>query len=167
MLPKPSFLEGSVGSLRPFLPQVSALHHLCGRYIGHRSMAISGKDKGGGHHSTGVDDEEMARAMGIDIRLVFSAVFVLASGLAGLTGVFGGPILGAFVGAEWEVLTLALVVVIIGGLGSILGAFVGSLAIGLLQVFTVVLLPAFSYFAVFAPMAITLAFRPYGFFGKK
>ena len=167
MLPKPSFLEGSVPLLGFFFPTYRLFIIFVGIILAIGLWLFQERTKAGAIIRAGVDDEEMARAMGIDIRFVFSAVFILASALAGITGVLGGPILGAFVGAEWEVLVLALVVVIIGGLGSILGAFVGSLAVGLLQVFTVALLPELSYFAIFAPMVIILAFRPQGFFGKK
>jgi branched-chain amino acid transport system permease protein len=167
MLPKPDFLDGSVRFLGLFFPIYRVFIIFVGVVLATGLWLFQEKTKAGAIVRAGVDDEEMARAMGINIRLVFSAVFVLASALAGLAGVLGGPILGAFVGAEWEVLAIALVVVIIGGMGSILGAFIGSLVIALLQVFTVVLLPGLSYFAVFAPMVIILALRPQGFFGKK
>ena len=70
-------------------------------------------------------------------------------------------------GAEWEILVLALVVVIVGGLGSLEGAMLGSLIVGLVDAYGRWLLPDFSYFMVFAPMAILLLFRPTGLFGKE
>lgn len=167
MLPKPGFLEWSIPLLGISFPTYRLFIILIGILLAIGLWLFQEKTRAGAIIRAGVDDEEMARVMGIDIRFVFSAVFVLASALAGIAGVLGGPILGAFVGAEWEVLVLALVVIIIGGLGSILGAFVGSLTVGLLQVFTMALLPELSYFAIFAPMVIILAFRPQGFFGRK
>lgn len=167
MLPKPSFLEGSVPLLGFSFPTYRLFIIFVGLIFAVGLWIFQEKTQVGAIIRAGVDDEEMVRLLGINIPLVFTCVFVLASALAGLAGVLGGPFYGVFIGAEWEVLVFALVVVIIGGSGSILGAFVGSIVIGLLQVFTVALLPELSYFAVFAPMAIVLSFRPQGFFGRK
>jgi branched-chain amino acid transport system permease protein len=79
----------------------------------------------------------------------------------------GGAFLTLYPGAEWEILVLALVVVIVGGLGSLEGAMLGSLVVGLVDAYGRWLLPDFSYFMVFAPMAILLLFRPTGLFGKE
>ena len=70
-------------------------------------------------------------------------------------------------GAEWDILVLALVVVIVGGLGSLEGAMVGSLIVGLVDAYGRWLLPEFSYFVVFGPMAVLLLFRPTGLFGRE
>jgi branched-chain amino acid transport system permease protein len=83
-----------------------------------------------------------------------------------LGGVIGGPLVGAYPGAEVEVLLLARVVVIVGGLGSIGGAFVGSLAVGLIDTFGRALLPELAMFTIFAPMASIVAVRPRGLFGR-
>ena len=115
----------------------------------------------------GVDDREMVSAMGINIDSLFGLVFALASFLAGMAGVIGGAFLTLYPGAEWEILVLALVVVIVGGLGSLEGAMIGSLLVGLLDAFGRWLLPEFSYFVIFAPMAILLLFRPTGLFGRE
>jgi branched-chain amino acid transport system permease protein len=79
----------------------------------------------------------------------------------------GGPLLGVYPGADFEVLLLAFVVVIIGGLGSLKGAFVGGLVVGLLDNFGKALFPEFALFTIFAPMAIILAVRPTGLFGVR
>jgi branched-chain amino acid transport system permease protein len=115
----------------------------------------------------GVDDREMVGAMGINIDRLFGLVFALASFLAGLSGVAGGAFLTLYPGAEWDILVLALVVVIVGGLGSLEGAMVGSLVVGLLDAYGRWLLPEFSYFIVFGPMALLLLFRPTGLFGRE
>lgn len=114
----------------------------------------------------GVDDQEMAKAVGVNVNLVFTGVFALGVGLAGLAGVLGGPIIGVFPGLDMEILLLALVVVVIGGMGSIKGAFVGSLAVGLLDNFGKALFPELAFFTIFAPMALVLAVRPKGLFGR-
>ncbi|MEE9269400.1 MAG: branched-chain amino acid ABC transporter permease [Candidatus Krumholzibacteria bacterium] len=115
----------------------------------------------------GVDDREMVDALGINVHRLFGLVFGLAAFLAGVSGVAGGAFLTLYPGAEWDVLVLALVVVIIGGLGSLGGAIVGSLIVGLIDAYGRWLFPEFSYFMVFGPMVILLLFRPTGLFGRE
>lgn len=114
----------------------------------------------------GVDDPEMARAAGVNVPLVFTGVFGLGVLLAALAGVLGGPMIGVFPGLDLEILLLALVVVVIGGMGSLKGAFVGSLLVGLLDNFGRALFPELAFFTIFAPMALVLALRPQGLFGR-
>jgi branched-chain amino acid transport system permease protein len=114
----------------------------------------------------GVDDEEMARGMGINVTLLFTVVFALGAFLAAVGGIMGGVFVGVYPGADFEVLLLAFVVVIIGGMGSLKGAFVGGLVVGLIDNFGKALVPEFALFTVFVPMAIILAVRPTGLFGK-
>ena len=113
-----------------------------------------------------VDDAEMAQGVGINVPRVSLAVFALGAGLAALGGVIGGGFLGVYPGADFEVLPYAFVVVIVGGLGSLPGAVAGSLLVGLLDNFGKALFPELSYFTLFAPMAIILAIRPTGLFGR-
>ena len=113
-----------------------------------------------------VDDGEMAQGVGINVPAVSLLVFALGAGLAALGGVIGGGFLGVYPGADFEVLPYAFVVVIVGGLGSLPGAMVGSLLVGLLDNFGKALFPELSYFTLFAPMALILALRPTGLFGR-
>ena len=113
-----------------------------------------------------VDDAEMAAGVGIRVPRVSLAVFALGAALAALGGVIGGGFLGVYPGADLEVLPYAFVVVIVGGLGSLPGAMVGSLLVGLLDNFGKALFPELSYFTLFAPMALILALRPTGLFGR-
>lgn len=114
----------------------------------------------------GVDDAETVSAMGVDIRRVFIYTFMLGSALAGLGGVMGGAFLTLYPTADSEILVFSLAVVIIGGRGSLMGAAVGSLLVGMLSTFGQVWFPELAYFVIFGPMAILLAFRPLGLFGK-
>ena len=114
----------------------------------------------------GVDDREMAEALGIDVKTVFTAVFGLGALLAGLAGVVGGAYLSLAPGADTQILTYALVVVVVGGLGSLRGAIIGALLVGLIYVFGQALLPNLAYFVLFAPMALVLILRPQGLFGR-
>ncbi len=113
-----------------------------------------------------VDDRAMAAAMGIRVDRVFAAVFTIGAALAGATGVLGAPVLGLSIGLEFDVLLLAVVVVVVGGIGSLTGAFVGSLAVGLLDAFARAKFPEISYFTIFAPVILILLVRPTGLFGR-
>jgi branched-chain amino acid transport system permease protein len=113
-----------------------------------------------------VDDEEMARGMGVNVGRLYFLVFGTTGILAGLAGAIGAPFLGAFQGAQFDVLLLALLVSVIGGLGSIPGAFIAALLIGILDTVGKSLFPELAHFTLFAPLLIILAFRPTGLFGK-
>ncbi len=115
----------------------------------------------------GVDDRETVSALGIDIQKIFFYVFVLAAALAGMAGVLGGSFLSLAPGVDSNILTLSLVVIIIGGKGSIKGTAFGALLIGLILSYARAFMPEFSYFFVFAPMVLVLAFKPEGLFGKR
>ena len=114
----------------------------------------------------GVDDMQMARAVGIPVSRLFTAVFCLGAGLAGAGGVLGGPILSAYPGLDADMLPLALIVVILGGVGSLLGAFVGSFIIGFVYTFGTALFPDLAYVILFLPMIVVIAYRPHGLFGR-
>jgi branched-chain amino acid transport system permease protein len=115
----------------------------------------------------GVDDPEMARVVGIRVSRLFTIVFALGAGLAGFAGIVGGPILSVYPGLDQDMLPLALVVVILGGTGSLLGSFVGSMIIGLIYNFGQALLPELAYFVLFLPMVLVLVLRPQGLFGRQ
>jgi branched-chain amino acid transport system permease protein len=114
----------------------------------------------------GVDDPEMVEAMGINIRRVFLGTFMLGAALAGLGGVIGGAFLTLYPTADSEILVFSLAVVIIGGRGSLVGAALGALLVGLLNAIGQVMFPELAYFVIFGPMALLLAFRPLGLFGR-
>src|SRR3989440_10959549 len=114
----------------------------------------------------GVDDPQMARAVGIPVSNLFTVVFCLGAALAGAGGVIGGPIMSAYPGLDADMLPLALIVVILGGVGSLLGAFVGSFITAAIYTFGSALLPDLAYVILFLPMILVIAFRPKGLFGK-
>jgi branched-chain amino acid transport system permease protein len=114
----------------------------------------------------GVDDMQMARAVGIPVSKLFTTVFCLGAALAGAGGVIGGPIMSAYPGLDAEMLPLALIVVILGGVGSLLGAFVGSFVTAAIYTFGSALLPDLAYVILFLPMIFVIAFRPRGLFGR-
>ncbi|MDP2728321.1 MAG: branched-chain amino acid ABC transporter permease [Dehalococcoidia bacterium] len=113
-----------------------------------------------------VDNEEMAGSTGINVARLMTVVFGLGAALAAISGVLGGASMSIYQGADMDVLLLALVVVILGGMGSLKGAFVAALLVGLLDNFGKAMFPEISQFTIFAPMAIMLAVRPTGLFGR-
>jgi branched-chain amino acid transport system permease protein len=115
----------------------------------------------------GVDDMEMAAGMGLPVSRLFTTVFCLGAALAGMGGVLGGPILSVYPGLDTDMLPLALVVVILGGIGSLLGAFAGSFIIGFVYTFGQTLLPDLAYVILFLPMVLVLVLRPRGLFGTR
>jgi branched-chain amino acid transport system permease protein len=115
----------------------------------------------------GVDDMQMARAVGIPVSRLFTIVFCLGSALAGAGGIIGGPILSAYPGLDADMLPLALIVVILGGVGSLAGAFIGSFIIGFIYTFGSALLPDLAYVILFLPMIFVIAVRPTGLFGRQ
>ncbi len=114
----------------------------------------------------GVDDPDMARVVGIRVSQLFTIVFALGAGLAAFAGVVGAPILSVYPGLDQDMLPLALVVVILGGSGSLLGSFVGSIIVGFIYNFGQALFPELAYFVLFLPMLLVLILRPQGLFGR-
>ena len=115
----------------------------------------------------GVDNFEMVSALGINVRRLFTIVFCLSGFLAGISGVMGGTFMMLVVGEDWRILTLTLIVIIIGGMGSLGGTIVGALITGLIYSFATAYIPEFSLFILFLPVAIILSIRPHGLFGTK
>jgi branched-chain amino acid transport system permease protein len=113
-----------------------------------------------------VDDAQMARGIGIDTNRISMIIFALGTFLAALGGVIGGGFLGVYPGLDFEMLPLAFAVVIIGGMGSLGGAAIGALAVGLADNFGKALFPEVSYFTLYAPMVLILAIKPTGLFGR-
>ena len=114
-----------------------------------------------------VDDAQMARGVGIDTSRISMFIFALGAFLAAMGGVIGGAFLGIYPGLDFEMLPLAFAVVIIGGMGSLGGAAIGALLVGLADNFGKALFPEVSYFTLYAPMALILAIKPTGLFGRE
>jgi branched-chain amino acid transport system permease protein len=166
-VPVPMFLRGPVflpGEL--VYPAYRLALMVLGLVVGVLLWLLYTKTQLGAIIRAGVDDREQVSASGINVNRLFIIVSALASFLAGLAGVAGGAFLTLYPGADWEILVYALVVVIVGGLGSLGGAMAGALIVGLLDAYGRWLLPEFSYFVLFGPIALLMLFRPHGLFGK-
>lgn len=167
-VPTPAYLRGSIvlpGDI--YYPRLRFALILFGAFAALSLWLLYKKTQIGAVVRAGVDDREIVNATGINVDRLFVLVSALASFFAGVAGVVGGAFLTLNPGAEWDILVLALVVVIIGGLGSLEGAILGSIIVGLLDAYGRWLLPEFSYFVLFGPMAILLLFRVTGIFGKE
>lgn len=110
----------------------------------------------------GVDDRVTVQTLGIDIEKIFVLVFCLGAYLAGLAGVVAAPVFGVYPGMDVSILILVLIVVVVGGMGSLKGAILGSLLIGMADTFGKILLPKFSSFAIYVLLAVILLARPGG-----
>jgi branched-chain amino acid transport system permease protein len=113
-----------------------------------------------------VDNQEMTEALGINVPVLRMAVFGLGAFLSASGGVIGTAFMGLYPGLDFEILPYAFVVVIVGGMGSLSGALVAAVLLGLADNFGKALFPEVSYFTLFAPMGIVLALRPSGLFGR-
>lgn len=166
-LPKPEILAASVRLGPLVFPSYRLFLIGLGAVMGVALWLLQERTKLGAMVRATVDDAEIARATGIDVSRLSTVVFGVGAALAALGGILAGPVLGVYPGADFEILLLAFVVVIIGGLGSLKGAFVGSLLVGCLDNFGKALFPELAYFTIFAPMAVILAVRPTGLFGTR
>jgi len=115
----------------------------------------------------GVDDKDMLAATGVNVHRLFAIVFAIGAGLAGLAGVVGGSALSIAPGEDIRYLLASLVVVIVGGMGSVGGAALGALLIGLAEQFGLAYSPTYGVVYTFIIMVVTLAFWPQGFFGRR
>jgi len=166
LLPKPSLFEGSVEIGNNFFAVYRLIMILIGVLIAIALWLFIGRTKMGALIRAGADDIEMARGLGISIPILFTGVFGLGAALSSFGGIMAGPLIGAHPGLEWDILLLSMAVVLIGGLGSLKGAFLGSLLVGLVDNFCKVLIPELGLFVIFGAVAFVLAFKPTGLFGK-
>lgn len=115
----------------------------------------------------GVDDRGMLSATGVNVHLVFAVTFAIGAGLAGFAGVVGGTALSIAPGEDVRYLLASLVVTIVGGMGSITGAAIGALLIGMAEQFGLAYSPTYGIVYTFLIMVVVLAFRPQGIMGKR
>lgn len=165
-IPAPRWLAGSLRAGVLVFPLYRIFICAVAASVALALWALLEKTRAGAAIRAAVDDREMAQGVGIRVPVLSAGVFALGASLAGLAGVVGGGFIGVYPGVDFEILPYAFVVVIVGGLGSLRGAIVGSLLVGVVDNFGKALFPELSYFTLFAPMAAVLALRPTGLFGK-
>lgn len=147
-------------------PSVRLFILLCAIFIGLGMWYVLNKSKLGMLIRAGVDDREMLAASGVRIQLIFVGVFAFGAGLAGIAGVVGGTFQSIAPGEDTRFLLSSLVVVIVGGMGSIPGAALGAVLIGCAEQFGSVYAPTYSVVLTFVIMVAVLAFRPQGLLGR-
>ncbi|MFD9942006.1 branched-chain amino acid ABC transporter permease [Nonomuraea sp. NPDC059023] len=162
-LPPPDGLDGSVlGSYPAYRVAVIA----AGLVIGGIVYWIFERTRAGALVRAAVDDPGMLAAIGVDVARVRLSVMLAGCGLATFAGVLGLPLLNLRAGLDSEVLVLALIVIVIGGLASVRGAVVGALLVGQVQTVGVALVPELAAYLLFAVMAAVLLWNPSGMFGR-
>jgi branched-chain amino acid transport system permease protein len=166
ILPTPRRLQGAVMVAGFVLPVYRIFVMAVGAALAVALWLVLERTRFGAQVRAAVDDPEIAQAMGINVPRLGTVMFGVGAALAGIGGILGSPFLGVYPGADLDVLTLAFAVVIIGGLGSLPGTLAGSLFVGLADNIGKALVPELSYITFFAPMALVLALRPQGLFGR-
>jgi branched-chain amino acid transport system permease protein len=165
-LPVPALLAGSVEILPGIsYPTFRLAILFVGLVVAAALYVVITHTRAGMWVRAGASDRSMASAIGVDIQLMFSLLFAVGSSLAGLAGVMAGPILTVQVGMGEPILILSLVVTVIGGIGSVRGAFFAALSVGIIDTFGRILFPpAIGSMMIFLLMAGVLAYRPQGLF---
>lgn len=166
-IPIPAGLGGATHALGATFATYSLFLLGVAVLVGIGLIAVSRLTRIGAILRAGVTDRAMVELLGINLPLVFTLTFGFGAALAGLAGVVAAPEQAIFPGMDANVLILALVVVVLGGLGSIEGALAGSALIGLTNSFGVTFFPQFAIALVFAVMALVLVVRPAGLFGRR
>jgi branched-chain amino acid transport system permease protein len=165
-LPYPASLQGSMEAGNIVFPSYRLFVVVVAALVGLALWVVNEKTLIGARLRATVDDPEMAAATGINVARLSGLVFAAGAGLAAFGGVMGGPILGGYAGVDFDLLPLAFIVVIVGGMGSLKGALVGSIVVGMIDNFGKALVPELSYFTLFAPMIVVLALKPTGLYGR-
>ena len=162
----PSILSSSVGMFGFRFPAYRLGVILIGLIVAVGLWFIERKTRIGAIIRAGMDNAEMTTGLGINLPLVFTGVFVFGAFIAGFAGFIGSPILGAYPEVAWDTLLLALIVVVVGGQGSLVGALVASMLIGIFDAFGKALFPDIAPFTIYLVMVIVLAVKPHGLMGR-
>jgi branched-chain amino acid transport system permease protein len=165
-LTTPAWLNGSMDAGGVVFPWYRLFVIAIAALVGVGLWVLNDKTLIGARVRATVDDPEMAAATGINVSRLSGGVFAAGAALAAFGGVMGGPILGGYAGMDFDLLPLAFVVVIIGGMGSLKGALVGAIVVGMIDNYGKALVPELSYFTLFAPMILVLALKPTGLYGR-
>jgi branched-chain amino acid transport system permease protein len=165
-LPCPEFLKGSTQIHKVVFPIYRLFVIGVAAAVAVSLWVFNERTLVGAKLRAAVDDHEMAGGVGLNVPLISGCMFALGAFLAAFGGVMGSPIFGVYPGLDFELLSLAFVVVIVGGRGSLKGSALGSILVGLVDNFGKALVPELSYFTLFAPMAIIVAVKPTGLFGR-
>ena len=165
-LPLPAGLDRSIGIAGSDYPTYRLFVIAFGAALALLLYVVQRRTRMGALVRAGVDDAEMLSALGVDTDRLFTLTFALGAGLAGLAGVIAAPVFGLQPGMDVDALIYSLIVVVVGGLGSLPGAIAGAAVVGPADTFGKVLVPQFALALIFAIMALVLLFRPTGLLGR-
>lgn len=166
-LPAPASLLGTLPILGADFPKYRLFLIALGLVLSVLLWLFLDRSRLGAMIRAGVDNNNMAAGIGINVDRLFTNVFALGVGLAALGGVVAGPVMGLYPGMDAEILIVGFIVVVCGGMGSLLGAFISSLLIGEADTFGKAYFPDGAMFIIYAVMIVVLLTRPAGFFGIK
>lgn len=161
----PQLLEGAVEVLGIIVPKYRLFLIGFGGAIAVLLWLFLERSRIGAMVRAGVDDAPTAAGLGINVQLLFGAIFALGVGLAALGGAAASPVLGVYSGMDAEMLIPAFIVVVIGGMGSLRGAFVSSMFVGVVDTLGKAYFPDLALFAIYMLMVVMLLTRPQGLFG--
>lgn len=165
-IPAPDPLVGSISMLGQSYPVYRLVVIVVGAVLAVGAVMLIERTRIGSLVRAAVVDAAMVRALGVNTGRLVAGVFAVGAALASFGGVLGAPILSAYPGLDDRVLLLGLVVVVLGGLGSVNGALAGALIIGQIEVLGASLVPTYASFLVFGAMALVLLVRPEGLLAK-
>jgi branched-subunit amino acid ABC-type transport system permease component len=165
-IPTPDAFSGSVKILGATIPSYRLFVIVFGLAMAVLLWLLIERTRLGSIVRAGVFDAEMTSGLGIDIHRVFTGVFAFGVALAALSGVIAGPIQSAYPAMGSEILVRTLIVVVVGGLGSLKGSLAGSLIIGQAETFGKAWLPETSMLIIYVVMALVVLLRPQGLFGR-
>jgi branched-chain amino acid transport system permease protein len=163
---RPPGLSGAVRVFGTILPYYNLFVLLLGPAIAVAFWIVLHRTRAGRFIRAAALDREMLGALGVDVSRLYTSVFVLGSFLAGLGGALVTPVKTVVPGMDVEIIVEAFIVVVIGGLGSFWGTFLGAVIYGQVLSFGILIFPRFSIFSVFALMAVVLIVRPWGLLGR-
>jgi branched-subunit amino acid ABC-type transport system permease component len=165
-IPPPDLFSGSVRLFGSTIPSYRLFVIVFGLVMAVALWLVIERTRLGAIIRAGVFDAEMTAGLGIDIHRVFTGVFAFGAALAGLSGVIAGPIQSAYPAMGVTILIPALIVVVVGGLGSLKGSLAGSLIIGQAETFGKAWLPEAAMLIIYVVMALVVLLRPQGLFGR-
>jgi branched-chain amino acid transport system permease protein len=161
------FLMGSIEILERAYPKTRLAIIVIGLLLAIGLWWLQEKTRMGAIVRAGMDDKETASGLGINLELAFAVIFFISAFIAGVAGVIGAQLLGVRTDLGMEVLLLALIVIIVGGVGSIQGALLGGILIGVIDAFGRAVFPQFAMFTMYLTMIVILIVRPTGLLGRK
>lgn len=162
----PAFLSGSVRIGRFLYPHYRLGLIIAGLAVFFALWWLQDKTRMGARIRAGMDDKEMTIGLGVNYAAISSAIFMVGAAMGGLAGYLGAPIVGVYTDISMPILLLSMIVIVVGGVGSIQGALLGSILIGLVDTFGKFLFPDFSLFTVYSIFILMLLVKPTGLLGK-